>query len=142
MIAIREIAIADAEAAARLSQELGYPVETAVMEERIRRLASLPEHAVFVACVQDAVAGWIDVGVAYHLQAEPSGEIGGFVVSSGHRSAGIGAALIERAEQWARDRGVKRMIVRCQIKREAAHRFYLREGYTQTKTSAIFVKPL
>ncbi len=142
MISIREIAIEDAQAAAQLSGELGYPVNTAVMEERIRRLASLPDHAVFVACQDENVVGWIDAGIVYHLQAEASGEIGGFVVSNGLRSSGIGAALIARAEQWAKDRGVKRILVRCQIKREAAHRFYLREGYGHTKTSAVFVKPL
>jgi predicted N-acetyltransferase YhbS len=114
MISIREIAIGDAEAAARLSGEFGYPVETAVIEERIRRLTSLPDHAVFVACLDGSVVGWIAAGVVHHLQAEPTGEIGGFVVSNGLRSSGIGAT----------------------------HRFYLREGYGHTKTSAVFVKKL
>jgi hypothetical protein len=34
------------------------------------------------------------------------------------------------------------MVVRSQIKRDAAHRFYLREGYEQVKTSHIFAKLL
>ena len=69
-------------------------------------------------------------------------EIGGFVAANEFRSVGIGRELICRAEQWARDRGLGRMVVRCQIKRDAAHRFYLREGYELAKTSHIFVKPL
>jgi hypothetical protein len=34
------------------------------------------------------------------------------------------------------------MVVRSQMAREAAHRFYVREGYRQTKTSAVFSKSL
>lgn len=141
-IGIREIDITDADAAARLSGELGYAVSAKVMEDRIRRVTELADHAVFVAHVQDRVVAWIDVGAIHHLQAEPSCEIGGFVVSDGFRSAGIGRRLIARGEQWARERGLTRMIVRSQIAREAAHRFYLREGYERTKTSAVFTKTL
>lgn len=141
-VTIREIVPADAAAAARLSTELGYPVSAAVMDGRIRRLSSLTDHTVFVACIDDSVVAWIDVGAVYHLQAEPSCEIGGFVVSDGFRSAGIGHELIARGEEWARGRGFTRMMVRSQIAREAAHRFYIREGYERTKTSAVFTKSL
>ncbi len=139
---IREIAITDADAAARLSGELGYPVSPAAMERRIQRLANLPDHAVYIACTADSVVGWIDVGIVHHLQAEPYGEVGGLVVADGFRSAGIGRQLVLRAEQFARERGVAKMVVRSQIAREAAHRFYLREGYELTKTSAVFSKSL
>ena len=139
---IREIAVSDAESVARLSAELGYAVSAAAMAERILRLEGTPHRAVFVACMSDSVVAWIDVGEVCHLQSEPAGEIGGFVVAEGFRSTGIGRELICRAEQWARDRGLERMVVRCQIKRDAAHRFYLREGYELAKTSHIFVKPL
>ncbi len=141
-LCVRQIAITDAEAAARLSAELGYPVSPEEMQKRIREVANLAEHAVYVACVANVVAGWIDVGIVHHLQAEAYGEIGGLVVSSEYRSLGIGRKLVARAEEWARSRGVKRMIVRSRIAREAAHRFYLREGYERTKTSAVFSKAL
>ena len=58
------------------------------------------------------------------------------------RSTGVGALLVHRAEQWARERGFDAILVRSQIMREAAHRFYLREGYERTKTSAVFTKKL
>ena len=139
---VREITLDDAEAAARLSGELGYPVTTAGMEERIRRIHGLPDHTVFVATLNGSVAGWIDVGVIYHLQSDPCVEIGGLVVADGLRSTGVGKQLVMRAEQFAAERGVGKMVVRSQIAREAAHRFYLREGYERTKTSAIFTKVL
>jgi GNAT superfamily N-acetyltransferase len=141
-LSIREINVADAEAAAQLSGELGYPVSAGIMRERICRLEFLPNHVVFVACLDHAVVGWIDVDVVHHLQAEPSAEIGGLVVSRDYRSVGIGRMLLMQAEGWARKRHLKRMIVRSRITRDDAHRFYLREGYEKIKTSAVFSKML
>jgi GNAT superfamily N-acetyltransferase len=141
-VQIRPVDIADAEAVAALSGELGYPASVAAMEERVRNYARLTDRVVFVAYRDGAVIGWIDVGIVHHLQVEPNGEIGGLVVSHACRSGGIGAKLVSRAEQWVKERGLTRMIVRSQIAREAAHRFYLREGYERTKTSAVFSKTL
>ena len=67
---IREIAVHDAPAAARLSGELGYPVSTVVMEHRIQILAGLEDRIVYVACQADEIVGWIDVGIVRHLQAD------------------------------------------------------------------------
>jgi hypothetical protein len=38
--------------------------------------------------------------------------------------------------------GLQRALVRSQVSREPAHRFYLREGYAHVKTSAVFEKRL
>ena len=141
-LSIREITMADAEAAAKLSGELGYPASTEAMERRIHARAHLRDHVVLVASVADQVVAWIDVGIVHHLQAEPYGEIGGIVVADGHRGAGIGSELLARAERWIADQGIRTVLVRSQIKREDAHRFYIREGYARTKTSAVFSKEL
>ena len=144
-ITIREITPADAGAAAELSGELGYPVSGEAMRERIEAFGATPDHIVFVACTSDPArtVAWIDVSVVHHLQNEPYGEIGGLVVSSDYRNAGIGQKLLGRAEEWIRDeKNIRRVVVRSQISRDAAHRFYLREGYSRWKTSAVFSKDL
>jgi GNAT superfamily N-acetyltransferase len=140
---IRPIEAADAEAAAALCAELGYPVSTVVLEQRIRTLAILPSHVVMVACGQDGrLIGLIDVSISHHLPSEPYGEIGGMVVSEGCRGNGVGRALLAAAEHWISERGIRKALVRSRVVRERAHRFYLREGYSHTKTSAVFVKSL
>lgn len=140
---MREIALDDADAAAQLSAELGYPVPPKEMAERIRAQQALPDHVIYVACMaREGVVGWIDVHITHHLQATPRAEIGGLVVASGVRSQGIGRRLVAQAERWAAERGMKQILVRSQIARERAHQFYLREGYRQTKTSAVFTKEL
>jgi len=142
-ISIREICAADASTAAKLSTELGYPVDPEQMQQRIRALGDSGVRVAYVACRPDGVVvGWIDVGVTRHLQGEPYAEIGGLVVSESIRSAGVGRQLVGRAEQWALDHGIINMRVRSRIDRDRAHRFYLREGYSHTKTSAVFSKTL
>lgn len=139
---IREITIADAAAAASLSGEFGYPVSPEAMERRIRNLALLRDHVVYVACLSDRIAGWIDVGIVHHLQVETYGEIGGLVVASDVRGNGIGRQLVAKAEQWVSGQGISTMLVRSQIARARAHGFYLQQGYSRTKTSAVFSKML
>jgi len=142
LITIREITPDDAPAAAGLAGELGYPATAAALKERIEFLDGHPDHVVFVACDGGKVIGWIDVCIALHLASDPRAEIGGLVVSAAVRSQGIGAQLVARAEQWAVARGLTAMLVRSRHTREAAHRFYLREGYAVTKTSTVFTKDL
>ncbi len=140
---IRECARSDAEQVARLSEQLGYPLSVDETESRIVRLHENPDHVVLVACLPEkGVVGWIDVATAYRLHSGTYAEICGLVTDESVRSRGIGRALVAGAERWAAERGLSRIRVRSQVKRTDAHRFYLRENYTQLKTSVMFEKTL
>ena len=141
-VRLRAAESSDAAAVSALSAELGYPADVSEMRARLERLCGSREHGVFVACDDTVVLGWIHVSAVEHLQAEPRAEIGGLVVAEAARNRRIGAQLVARAEAWAHERGLGAILVRSQIKREDAHRFYVREGYAQTKTSAVFTKAL
>jgi GNAT superfamily N-acetyltransferase len=133
----------DAERVASLSSELGYPVNSAVMAARIERLNACGSRHALVACPgEGSVAGWIEMEVVEHLTSDRTVSISALVVAKGMRSQGIGKMLLREAEQWAKLRGVRRMLVRSRVAREDAHRFYEREGYIRVKTSAVFEKPL
>ncbi len=54
------------------------------------------------------------------------------VVTAGHRSRGAGKALLDAATEWARDRGCTHLELSSGAGRKDAHRFYLREGMTQS----------
>jgi GNAT superfamily N-acetyltransferase len=142
-IVTRPIAIEDAEAVAALSGQLGYEVSAETMRERIARLLPLPaNHLALVATVQNRVVGWIEAEEVKHLQSEPHALITGLVVKDDARSLGIGKRLCGEVEQWSQERGVSVVRVTSRMTRERAHRFYLREGFVQTKTSAVFEKIL
>jgi GNAT superfamily N-acetyltransferase len=142
-VLVRVISHADAAAVAELSGELGYEASVAEISERIGFLLSQGKsQTAFVACVGDEVLGWIEASVVHHLQSPVHALIGGLVVKDGVRGLGVGKRLCAEVERWSRERGVAVVRVTSRSTREAAHRFYLRDGYRQTKTSAVFEKVL
>lgn len=139
----REIAVEDAEAVAELSGQLGYETSPQKVRERIVNMLPLErDHLALVAVVRGQVSGWIEAEITKHLQSESHALITGLVVRDGYRSLGIGSRLCAEVEGWGQQRGVSVVQVTSRMTREQAHRFYLREGFVQTKTSAVFEKIL
>lgn len=141
-IVIRTMVPSDATDAAELSAELGYPVAPDVMEARLRQFAGMEHHAMFAATSNGRVVGWIDVGIVHHLQSGSSGEIGGLIVARAYQGRGIGAKLVNAAEEWIRSQNITKVVVRSRVTREGAHAFYLRQKFSRLKTSAVFEKTL
>jgi GNAT superfamily N-acetyltransferase len=140
---IRSIELRDAEAVAELIGQLGYQRTSESVREWIAGLERCAKtQAAFVACVGNEIAGWIEASIERRLQSPAFALIGGLVVKDGSRNRGIGARLCTQVERWARERGVGKVRVTSRSSREGAHRFYLREGYRQTKTSMVFEKEL
>jgi GNAT superfamily N-acetyltransferase len=139
-VSIRRLTVHDAEAAAKLSEELGYPSPAEDLRERIEELSRTTDRVAFAAVIDDQVVGWIDAAMERHLQYAASAVIGGLVVRGDMRGLGVGKRLCLEVEEWARSKSVSLVRVRSQIKREDAHRFYLRDGYSKVKTSFVFEK--
>jgi GNAT superfamily N-acetyltransferase len=139
---IRPLRQEDAGAVAELVTQLGYQRTQEQVRSWVLDLESRTSQACFVAALRGEVVGWIDVSLERHLQSEAFGLIGGLVVRDSVRGAGIGKLLCEQAEDWSRRQGVNTIRVTSRSTREAAHRFYLRDGYRQTKISMVFEKPL
>lgn len=139
---IRPAQESDAVRIADLLRQLGYPTPAEEVVLRLRRVsaAAVVNDAVLVACIEDSAIGWIQVAIVDSLESGPFAEIRGLVVDEAHRGARIGETLVRAAEAWAREHGQTRLRVRSNVIRERAHRFYLRLGYEQAKTQAVFVR--
>ncbi len=86
--------------------------------------------------------GWVHAHVSHLVERDPEAQIGGLVVDEACRGGGTGRLLMERAEQWARDRGLKSVYLRSNIIRKDAHAFYKKLGYEIVKTQYAFRKRL
>jgi GNAT superfamily N-acetyltransferase len=137
---VRRLTAEDAEEAAELSGQLGYSADATVLRQRLEAMSDDPDRLALAAVLDGQLVGWIDAAVERHLQSDDVVDIGGLVVRDGARGLGIGRLLCEEVERWAREKGIGRVRVRSQIKREDAHRFYLRDGYEKVKTSLVFEK--
>ena len=143
VVRVRTAVPADAETLARLSAQLGYPADTAVVARRLREIAGPDVGVVLVAVSEDdAVLGFAQASPQHFLVVEPFVELAALVVDEGVRGSGIGVALLRAVEQWARARGFATVRVRSNVIRERAHRFYLREGYAEHKRQAVFSRQL
>ena len=141
-IKVRAATLEDAERLADLATQLGYASTVAQMRER---LAALPQdgcHALFVAEKDGFVAGWVHVLLLPTLESEMRGEVAGMVVDKSYRRSGIGRLLMERAEDWTREKGVRLIGLRSNIIRNEAHAFYESLGYSRIKTQYAYRKKL
>jgi len=142
-VTIRQVMPGDAAVVAELNGQLGYPATVDEIRERIEALQGQDAvRTVLTACLGDEVVGWVDVALSLHLQSPECALIGGLVVRDGMRGLGIGKRLCEAAEAWSREKGVSRIRVTSRSTRTDAHRFYLRDGYAEVKTSRVFEKVL
>ena len=141
---IRPMETRDAAAVAKLTGELGYPVDEADLAERLAVVLADPaDHLVFVAVGEDDVpVGWSHVERLRLLERTPAAQVMGLVVGAEQRSRGIGSALLGASEAAARAWGCHTMLIRSNVKRERAHGFYERAGYVKEKTSFTFARPL
>ena len=63
-------------------------------------------------------------------------QIGGTVTEAQQRSRGVGEALMQVAEAWARGKGCTSVALYSRVDRDRAHRFYERLGYEKKAASA------
>jgi GNAT superfamily N-acetyltransferase len=128
---------------ARLSGQLGYPAAADTMRGRLQRLIASAQDAVFVAESADGgLIGWVQGALSQYLESDYRVVIAGLIVEEPHQRRGVGRALVQQVEHWAAEHGVKQTVVRCQTKREGAHRFYESLGYRPSKTQIVFRKAL
>jgi GNAT superfamily N-acetyltransferase len=141
-VRIRPPLPSDAPALAALAGELGYPTSEEAVLGRLAALDPIDAAVMVATDAKDVPTGWCQVEMHRKLVEPESALIMGLVVGEGHRSAGIGADLLQAAERWARARGCRQLVVATRITRERAHRFYAREGFTVSKTSYFLTKSL
>lgn len=130
--------ISDAAAVNKLAAQLGYPDAEEETLNRITLLQQQPNDCLLVATDKDQVIGWLHAVKMNWLETGVFVEIAGLVVDEQHRSKQAGALLLVATQAWSREQGCDRIIARSNMLRTRAHRFYLRNGFTETKTSKVF----
>ncbi len=138
---VRPMTLSDSREVASLSNQLGYPSSASDIEKRLGTMTQRAHLGAIVAEVTDGgIAGWIHVFGVWLLQEDAFAEISGLVVDANSRGQGVGKALLEAAEKWARDNGYTGIYVRANTKRSQAPPFYERMGYNTVKTQYVFHK--
>ncbi len=141
-VTIRVASHSDAADVARLTGQLGYDLTERDAADRLTRILARDDQCFFVAEIGGRAVGWVHVLLVEYVEAEAFALIGGLVVDGAHRRTGVGRTLMQRAENWAKERGCSMVRLSSTITRTAAHRFYESLGYSKIKTQHSFIKPL
>jgi N-acetylglutamate synthase-like GNAT family acetyltransferase len=127
----------DLAAVADLSEQLGYPLLDEHLHQRFEELSGLPQHALFVL-KNEQLLGWVHLELVYDLIEEKKVEIKAIVVDEKLRGQGHGQKLLKASVAWAKAQQVQAIFLSCNIVRDKTHAFYLKEGFTKTRTSHFF----
>jgi GNAT superfamily N-acetyltransferase len=137
-VQIREARPDDWPGVARLLAQLGRPdVRGSAQEEPAREVyeAYLRRSDVTALVAEDGgrIVGFLDMEFRSRLNfTSPQAWIPDLVVDEDTRGAGIGAALMNRAEEVARARECWSMALESATWRDRAHAFYVRQGWQET----------
>jgi GNAT superfamily N-acetyltransferase len=138
---IRSAQSAGVEALANLMTELGYPTSSEQMRRGFEAISDDPSYATLVAEREGEVLAMVGLRFERSYGSDDSSaRIRAFVVGSEYRGRGVGRALISVAEDWARRRGARDVMLAAHKRRTDAHRFYLSMGYELT--DQLFFKAL
>jgi GNAT superfamily N-acetyltransferase len=133
---VREARAEDFEAVTALLEELGRPKTLGTPEENAARRRfedwlDAPDRFIFVAEVDGAVVGMVDMALIPRPNfVQPHAWVPDLIVTDASRSQGVGAALLSRAEEVAREVGAFSLALESAYWRTRAHAFYVRQGMT------------
>lgn len=129
---IREYQANDFGALAELMGELGYPTSHEQMKKRMEHIQSDPMYNTFVAELNGQIVGMLGARQAYFYEEDGlATQIMVIVMGHDYRGRGIGKALMQYVEAWARGRGSNIIFLTSGMKEERipAHKLYQSMGF-------------
>ncbi len=141
-IIIRVMDAADLGVARNLMAQLGYDITADDLAARFDTVTGDADHALLVAERGGLLVGLVHVFARPALEKPVEAVIQSLVVDARARGAGIGRALMDRAEGWARARGLASVALYTTLTRADAQAFYARLGYGEVAQSALLRKSL
>ena len=133
---VRTIAESDIAAAAVLIGQLGYEMPQREFTRRLTAVLAQADHHVWVYEDGGRVVGLLHAFFRPALDKPPEVMVQALVTEAQQRSKGVGEALMQVAEAWAREKGCTSVALYSRVDRDRAHRFYERLGYEKKLASA------
>ena len=138
---LRDAREEDAAAITRLTrEELGYDYPEEQLRDHLKAFLGDSRQKILVAEQGGEVLGFLQLMDYDSLYGEPMKTVMGIAVSSAHRGKGVGRALLQAGEAWARETGAAGIRLTSGESRWGAHDFYRCCGYEEVKRQLYFRK--
>lgn len=143
-IVIRKAALKDSGQLVSLNEQLGYKITEEKLIDSLCELLENPDYEIYVAeqIPSGLLLGFIFAYAFKSICQDYAYEVLGLVVHEKFRSKNIGVRLLAEIEMVALSKGINCIIIHSNVIRDNAHKFYIREGYSITKTQHVFHKYL
>lgn len=144
MPTLRDMTEADVPAVCGLMRELGYELTEGEVARRLHAVARHPDHLVVVLQSDEdgTVLAFLHVFERPAIEKPTEAVVQALVVTEAQRGGGLGRAMMDWVETWARQRGLASIALATHVDRAEAHIFYHRLGYHTTAESRLMRKPL
>jgi len=141
MISVRHAISKDAESIAKLNaNEFGYKYPVEKTKERIKDILNKSTDRIFVVCENNAVVGYAYACNYEGTYFDAQKNIMAIAIDSNHRGKGLGKALLNAVEDWAKVECCIGIRLVSGIDRTGAHEFYRHCGYKLRKEQKNFIK--
>ena len=131
---VRQAVISDAKDIYYINKtSLGYDYDLEKQKAKIQAVLNDSTQMIFVAETNNKVVGYIHLVNYDVIYADNFKNCLGLAVDNDYKRNGIGSALLNQAEIWAKENGAAGIRLCSGVEREKAHQFYQSQGYEVTK---------
>lgn len=139
---IRPARISDCQTIHRLSHQLGYGPTIEEVESHLAQILAHPDYEVVVIEKSGEVVGWMSLYKRLRIEDVEFLQVAAVVTDERCRSQGLGKLLMNFADERAKSLGLSFVGLHSGKRRDQAHKFYEKIGYTKAKESYFFKKDL
>lgn len=138
---IRKCRLEDVASICELNREdLGYDFSLQETKDNLEKLLKSENDRIYVAIYDEKVAGYVHACTYQLAYAPQMKNLMALAVAEAYRKRGIGQALLNKAESWAKEDGASGVRLVSGSTRVGAHAFYQRCGYKLEKEQYNFKK--
>lgn len=131
---VRQAVISDAKDIYYINKtSLGYDYDLEKQKNKIQVVLNDSTQVIFVAECNNKVVGYIHLVNYDVIYADNFKNCLGLAVDNDYKRNGVGSALLNQAEIWAKENGAAGIRLCSGAERVNAHQFYESQGYEVTK---------
>ena len=143
---IRKATVSDAEDIAKLAIQMWESHTVGELDEEFTYLLASEEAAVFLYCVDDITVGFAQCQLRHDYvegtDSSPVGYLEGVFVEAQYRKRGIGRALVDACENWAKEQGCTEFASDCELENTQSLAFHLRSVFREVNRVICFVRKI